>query len=191
MEPNSFSVNLKLAVYSWYLLMISGIFTSFGGIFIILVLDSNYNYKPLEILIEIVFITAGLSGAIFSLLPSKSISDWTNYFIFSMLIFILGNLFSEYLINSFSFIIGFTALFRNVQLLNTILYLKRCKFFQLKKLTATNIAGLLLALLLIVHYIVFKNLNFVVTTGISFIIMGLSYIFQALDLKRIREKIFE
>lgn len=184
MLSDSFLTNLKIAVNNWYLLMVSGVFSAFAGLYILMVPQEFFVYRPLNLLLEIVFITSGLCGAIFSLHPLKYISSWLGYLVYAILIFILGVYLFENLGNSLSFVIGFTSLFRYGQLLDTAFGLKRFRGFNWRIIAFTSLTGLILAILFII-YPLFKIAPIVFMICFSFIMIGMSSILLAIELKKV------
>ncbi|MDV3910592.1 hypothetical protein CMT84_19405 [Elizabethkingia anophelis] len=187
MSLNSFTVNLEEKILNWYLLMISGICAVLVGMFTLLILPDN-NCKTLEILFEVIFAITGLSGTIFSINPLKPLRDWINYLFYTIFIFILSIILSEYLQNIHFFIIGFILLFRSLQFLTNIPYLKQYSFINWKSILFINLTGSLLALYIIIS-LFFSNPNGIIIICISFTIMGISHMAFALELKKLRAEI--
>lgn len=183
MLSDSFNTNLEHAISYWYLLMISAGVSISAGLYILIIPEEIYIREPLDLLLEVVFITSGLCGAIFSMHPLKYISSWLGYLVYAILILILGAYLFEHLGNSLSFVIGFTSLFRYGQLLDTAFSLKRYGNFDWKKIALISLAGLVLGIVFIINPL-FKIVSVMFMVSSSFVMIGISSLLLAVELKK-------
>lgn len=118
-----FNPVLMVTMKNWKLLMFTGILSVASGIYISFI--SSEIFSELTILLGFTFILACLSGVVFSL-QLKSEDIWITYLIYVGLLFVFGVFMMVYYsIDILLFILGSLSLFRYIQLLGTVLELRK------------------------------------------------------------------
>lgn len=146
-------------------------------------------YVTLSVLFSISFVVSGLFDIIFSLSNRKSISGSGWYLVSGLLSFLMGIYLIIYpgiSITILPFVAGFVLMFRSFQLLGFSFDLRDIGILRWGNLAVWSVLGILLSFMLIANPF-FSGISLVVLTGSAFILAGISSVFLAFDLKKIKD----
>ncbi len=171
----------------WYVPLIFGIIFLVAGIYIFTVpLEA---YVTLSVLFSISFISSGLLEIFFSINNSKTLSGWGWYLVGGLLTLGMGVYLMVYPAISMAmlpFVVGFTVLFRSIQLLGFALDLKELGILKWGNLAVASVLGIVFSFLLLANPI-FSGMSLVVVTALSFIFSGIASIVLAFNLKKVKD----
>ncbi|MGM1428829.1 HdeD family acid-resistance protein [Sphingobacterium lactis] len=171
----------------WYLPLILGILLIVCGIYVFTA--PLETYVTLSVLFSISFVVSGLFDIIFSLSNRKSISGSGWYLVSGLLSFLMGIYLIIYpgiSITILPFVAGFVLMFRSFQLLGFSFDLRDIGILRWGNLAVWSVLGILLSFMLIANPF-FSGISLVVLTGSAFILAGISSVFLAFDLKKIKD----
>ncbi|MGJ1312186.1 MULTISPECIES: HdeD family acid-resistance protein [Sphingobacterium] len=175
------------SVKYWYLPLILGILLIVCGIYVFTA--PLETYVTLSVLFSISFVVSGLFDIIFSLSNRKSISGSGWYLVSGLLSFLMGIYLIIYpgiSITILPFVAGFVLMFRSFQLLGFSFDLRDIGILRWGNLAVWSVLGILLSFMLIANPF-FSGISLVVLTGSAFILAGISSVFLAFDLKKIKD----
>ena len=131
------------------------------------------------------FILACLSGVVFSL-QLKSEDIWITYLIYVGLLFVFGVFMMVYYsIDILLFILGSLSLFRYIQLLGTVLELRKFDNIRWGIISRLCTLGALFSFVLILSPVLHIRISESILTALSFILLGGSSIALAGELRKI------
>lgn len=175
------------SVKHWYIPLIIGIILIAAGIYVFMV--PLETYVTLSVLFSISFIVIGLLNIFFSIRNHKILQGWGWYLVGGLLSLAGGIILSIYpgiSIVILPFVTGFTLLFLSFLLLGYSFEMKTLRILNWGNAAILSVLGVIFSFMLIVSPI-FSGISLVVITGVSFIVIGISSIVLAFDLRKVKK----
>ncbi|MCT4074672.1 hypothetical protein CMU30_06860 [Elizabethkingia anophelis] len=182
--PLSFTNTLK----HWYFPLIIGILFTICGFYIFTV--PIQTYVALAIFFSMSFLISGISDIAFAIQNSNAIRGWGWYLVSGILSLVMGVYLSmdEFISMSIlPYVVGFTLMFRSFLTLGFALDLREMEIRNWGFLVFLSIIGIILAFVLIANPLL-SGSYLVTLTAVSFISCGISAIFLAFKLKKIKNR---
>lgn len=179
--------SFRNSVKHWYIPLILGILFIGCGVYVFS--SPIETYLALSVLFSVSFIISGISDIFFAINNSRFLNGWGLYLVTGLLSLIMGIYLVSYphlSMGILPFIVGFTVMFRSFQLLGISLELKDTHVPSWGILTFFSIIGIILSFILLANPI-FSGFSLVVSTGLSFISVGIASVILAFDLKKLKD----
>jgi uncharacterized membrane protein HdeD (DUF308 family) len=174
------------AIKHWYLPLIAGILFVGAGAYICTVPLATY--LTLATLFSVSFICTGVAEIVFSIRNNKTLSGWGWFLVNGLLSLVIGVYLLMYpgiSISILPFVVGFTLLFRSIQVLGYALDLKNLKIANWGILSLLGVLGMVFSFLLLAHPI-YAGLSLVTFTALSFMVVGVGQAVLAFQLKKLK-----
>lgn len=178
---NSFNTTIKSGIKSWYIPVITGVYSIIAGLFILI--NRSMSESAFNTLIGTVFTASGIFSIIFTLRNRKIVNGWGLYMLYGILIFDLGIYLTFYAGDSMFFILGISSLFRSGIFLGTSVELKKHEHPQWNYLAITSGIGIFFSLILITNSV--SSISPYTITAMCFTAMGISSILLSLEFKKV------
>ncbi|MCL1673015.1 hypothetical protein CMU54_16785 [Elizabethkingia anophelis] len=182
--PLSFTNILK----HWYFPLITGIIFTILGFYIFTI--PIQNYILLAIFFSMSFLILGLSDIVFAVQNSNSLNGWGWYLVSGILSLVIGmhlSIDDSISISALIYIVSFTLMFRSFLTLGFSIDLSEMDINNWEPLAFLSIAGVIPTFILIANPLL--SGSFLVNlTAISFILCGISTIYLAFRLKKIKNR---
>lgn len=183
----NFITSFTKSIKHWYIpLLIGVVFIAFGFYVFTVPVET---YLTLATIFSISFIVSGILEIVFSIENRKTLEGWGWYLTSGLLSLALG----VYLIIHpqismaiLPFVVGITLMFRSFQSLGFSFDLKEKRILSWGNLAIASILGILLSFLLLINPF-FTSLSLVSLTALSFIMVGISSIILAFQLKKLKD----
>ena len=146
-------------------------------------------YVTLSVLFSISFIVIGLLDIFFSIRNRKILQGWGWYLVGGLLSLAGGivlSIYPEISIVILPFVTGFTLLFLSFLLLGYSFEMKNLGILNWGNAAMLSVLGVIFSFMLIVSPL-FSGISLVVLTGVSFIVIGISSIVLAFDLRKVKK----
>lgn len=175
------------SVKHWYIPLIIGVILIAAGIYVFMV--PLETYVTLSVLFSISFIVIGLLDIFFSIRNRKILQGWGWYLVGGLLSLAGGivlSIYPEISIVILPFVTGFTLLFLSFLLLGYSFEMKNLGILNWGNAAMLSVLGVIFSFMLIVSPL-FSGISLVVLTGVSFIVIGISSIVLAFDLRKVKK----
>jgi uncharacterized membrane protein HdeD (DUF308 family) len=182
----TFLKTIRNTVKNWYIPAIIGVLFILLGIYLFSVPVETY--FALTIFFSLSFLFSGILEIVFSIQNKEELEGWGWYLssgIFALLIGIVLIAKPEVALTTLPFFVGFSLLFRSFQGLGFAFELKNYGIIKWGNLAILSVLGIVFSFMLIANPI-FTGISLVVLTALSFIIVGISAIALAFQLKKLK-----